>query len=88
MFFFSLCRHLAEEIRVEYTDRLSKGKAVDDLVKLAKEIVPYNMAHNAETEACDLLMEIEHLHLLDGYVDENSFHRVCLYLTRYFKVTI
>ena len=51
-------------------------------MKLAKEILPYNMSHNAETEACDLLMEIEHLQLLDNYVDENSFHRVCLYLTR------
>lgn len=49
---------------------------------LAKEIIPYNMQHNAETEACDLLMEIEQLELLEQYVDKNSFQRVCLYLTR------
>lgn len=75
-------RHLAEEIRGEYSERTDRGESVDDLVSLAKEIIPYNMLHNAETEACDLLMEIEQLDLLDHYVDENSFQRVCLYLTR------
>lgn len=40
------------------------------------------MAHNAEAEACDLLMEIERLDLLEEYVDENIYSRVCLYLTR------
>ena len=75
-------RHLAEEIRGEYSDRSDKAVAVDDLVVLAKEIIPYNMQHNAETEACDLLMEIEQLELLEQYVDQNSFQRVCLYLTR------
>jgi 26S proteasome regulatory subunit N1 len=52
------------------------------LVGLAHQIVPYNMAHNAEAEACDLLMEIERLDLLEQYVDESAFPRVCLYLTR------
>lgn len=74
-------RHLAEEIRGEYSERTDRGESVDDLVSLAKEIIPYNMLHNAETEACDLLMEIEQLDLLDHYVDESSFQRVCLYLT-------
>lgn len=75
-------RHLAEEIRGEYSDRSDKEEGADDLVALAKEIIPYNMQHNAETEACDLLMEIEQLELLQQYVDNNSFQRVCLYLTR------
>jgi hypothetical protein len=52
------------------------------LVGLARQIVPYNMAHNAEAEACDLLMEIERLDLLEQYVDESAYPRVCLYLTR------
>jgi len=73
---------LAEEIRGEYSERTDKGESVEDLVALAREILPYNMQHNAETEACDLLMEIERLDLLDQYVDKNSFQRVCLYLTR------
>lgn len=55
----------------------------EKLLKLANEIVPYNMQHNAEAEACDLLMEIEKLNLLEEYVDESGYPRVCLYLTRY-----
>ena len=31
----------------------------NSLVSLSKEIVSYDMAHNTESEACDLLMEIE-----------------------------
>ena len=73
---------MAEEIRGEYSERMDKGETVEDLVNLAKEIIPYNMQHNAETEACDLLMEIERLDLLEQYVDKRSFQRVCLYLTR------
>ena len=54
----------------------------DKLLKMSKEIVPYHMEHNAEAEACDLLMEIERLDLLENYVDESAYNRVCLYLTR------
>ena len=52
------------------------------LLKLIMEIVPYLMSHNAEAEACDALMEIEKLELLEEFVDETAFPRVCLYLTR------
>jgi hypothetical protein len=52
------------------------------LLGLVRQIVPYNMAHNAEAEACDLLMEIEQLDLLEQFVDEGAYPRVCLYLTR------
>ncbi|XP_057297932.1 26S proteasome non-ATPase regulatory subunit 2-like [Hydractinia symbiolongicarpus] len=71
-------RHLAEEIRQEYTDR-TDGKT-EDLIKLAKEIIPYDMKHNAEIDACDLAMEIERLDLLQIYVDKSTYQRVCLYL--------
>ena len=54
----------------------------EKLLKMSKEIVPYHMDHNAEAEACDLLMEIERLDLLENYVDESAYNRVCLYLTR------
>ena len=37
----------------------------EPLLTLVKEIVPYNMAHNAEHEACDLLMEIEQVDMLE-----------------------
>lgn len=75
-------RHLSEEIHVEYAARTTAGQPVEELFKLATQIVPYFMAHNAETDACDLLMEIDKLdHLLD-VVEKNTYQRVCIYLTR------
>ena len=75
-------RHLSEEIHIEYASRVTAGEAVDDLFKLATEIVPYFMGHNAETDACDLLMEIDKLDYLLEVVESTTFPRVCIYLTR------
>lgn len=80
-------RHLAGEIAQEWAEFSGAGGEGENftkmkLIQLARQIVPYNMAHNAEAEACDLLMEIERLDLLEEYVDENIYQRVCLYLTR------
>lgn len=78
-------RHLAGEIAQEWSDNTEEKEnevaLKEKLILLTRQIVPYNMAHNAEAEACDLLMEIERLDLLDQYVDENIYNRVCLYLT-------
>lgn len=43
-----------------------------ELISEAHVIVPYHMQHNAEAEACDLLMEMEQLELLTSqdYVDK------------------
>lgn len=55
------------------------------------EIVPYHMAHNAEVEAVDLLLETESLGMLTAPpgegglavpVDAASYPRVCLYLVK------
>merc|ERR1712106_672115 len=74
-------RHLAGEIVQQYQelpvdDTLEKEK----LISLAKMIVPSQMNHHAEAEACDLLMEVEQLGTLEQYVDEAAYSRVCLYL--------
>merc|ERR1712117_517567 len=50
------------------------------LVTMAKLIVPSQMKHHAEAEACDLLMEVEQLDDLQQYVDDSAHNRVCLYL--------
>ena len=52
-----------------------------ELVDVARMIVPSQMSHHAEAEACDLLMEVEQLDQLIQYVDETAYPRVCLYLT-------
>uniref|UniRef100_A0A8C1L425 26S proteasome non-ATPase regulatory subunit 2 n=1 Tax=Cyprinus carpio TaxID=7962 RepID=A0A8C1L425_CYPCA len=67
-------RHLAGEVAKEWQEVEEGDKAQQEvLLKLVREIVPYNMAHNAEHEACDLLMEIERLDMLDTYIDENAY---------------
>lgn len=77
-------RHLAGEIALDWADLTDQdGERKEELLTLANAIVPYHMNHNAEAEACDLLMEIERLDLLINYVDADAFPRVCLYLTRY-----
>lgn len=57
-------RHLASEISEEYADRMDNQKPVDDILVLVDQMVPYNVEHNAEAEACDLLMEV----CADNYV--------------------
>jgi len=77
-------RHLSGEVVDEYNN-LSEEDAEFEankakLVELAKTIVPSQMKHNTEAEACDLLMEVQQLDLLHQYVDEDAYNRVCLYL--------
>ncbi|XP_017467769.1 PREDICTED: 26S proteasome non-ATPase regulatory subunit 2 [Rhagoletis zephyria] len=71
-------RHLSGEIAAHYLDTSEEFQS--QLIELVKQIIPYNMEHNAEADACDLLIEIDHLHLLQEYVDESAYPRVCLYL--------
>jgi len=75
-------RHLAGEVVQEYND-LADDEDVkkNQLISVAKLIVPSQMKHHAEAEACDLLMEVEQLDQLEQYVDEAAYNRVCLYLT-------
>jgi len=42
----------------------------DQLLKLVMQIVPSQMKHHAEAEACDLLMEVEKLNVLKDFVDQ------------------
>lgn len=53
------------------------------LLPLIESIVGFDMRHNAEIQACDLLMEIDRLDLLDKHMDSTNYPRVCLYLCGY-----
>jgi len=85
-------RHLSAEVKEEWQelDELKPEPSTpaetaerrDSLLEMVFQIVPYLMQHNAEAEACDVLMEIERLDLLEQYVDQPAFPRVCLYLRR------
>jgi 26S proteasome regulatory subunit N1 len=79
-------RSLAGEIGEEYTARTTAEppEAVDDLLGLVADIVPFHIQHNAFAEAVDLLLEVQKLpHLLQlESVDEANYQRICLYLLR------
>ncbi|CAX45590.1 26S proteasome regulatory subunit, putative [Candida dubliniensis CD36] len=75
-------RHLALEIGESFQENLGVDEElVSKLVKLALQIVPFFLKHNAEADAVDLLLEIECIDKLPQFVDENTFARVCLYVT-------
>jgi 26S proteasome regulatory subunit N1 len=88
-------RSLAGEIAEEYNKRSAEFdeemmedeyQLPTDLEQLVDDILPFQMHHNAEAEAVDLLMEIRRLDKLlaiQNLIDERNFERVCLYLIRF-----
>ncbi|KAK8265180.1 hypothetical protein V6Z11_D12G161800 [Gossypium hirsutum] len=88
---------LSGEISQEYLMRQSEDAPVDDLMELAKQIVAFHMKYlpcfpvsnifvrsvqnNTESEAVNLLMEVDYLDPLTEHVDITNFKRTCLYLT-------
>lgn len=76
-------RHLSAEIMQEYENRAEVEEPTDDLLKLALEIVPFFLQHNAEADAVDLLLELEAIEELPQFVDKNTYERVCLYMLGY-----
>lgn len=77
-------RHLALEITQEYQRRVDQevDEDVDELRELALSISPFFITHNAEADAVDVLTEVEIIEQIVPLVDENTFQRVCLYMTR------
>lgn len=64
---------IAEEWNIDQENRAK-------LLSLIKSIVAFDMKHNAEIQACDLLMEIDRLDLMQ--VDKSNYLKVCLYLIK------
>jgi 26S proteasome regulatory subunit N1 len=82
-------RCLAGEISEEYNQRIIEANVeedplIDDLMDLIDDIVPFQLKHNAEAEAVDLLLEVRKLNKLIELpvIDDRNFERVCLYLIR------
>ena len=73
-------RHLALEVGQDYQRRMTDDLEVEELVDLARTLVPYFLKHNAEADAVDLLSELERIYEIPGYLDENTYPRVCLYM--------
>ena len=79
---FFVIRHLSADIASEWESTETNPELRQRLLSLTNDIIPFLMRHNAEADACDLLMEIEQLDLIETFVDKDTFSRVCLYLTR------
>lgn len=83
-------RSLAGEIGQEYNKRVIDGAdpenddAFLDLMGMVDVIVPFHIAHNAEAEAIDLLIEVQRLEKLKNLdsIDEKNYSRICLYLIK------
>lgn len=77
-FFLLKFRQLEGEIADEWASTEEKDK----LLGLVESIIKFDMEHNAEIQACDLLMEIDRLDMLDKHMDMTNYSRVCLYLIK------
>jgi 26S proteasome regulatory subunit N1 len=77
-------RHLSAETIYEFMQYQEEDKDTKPLTTLALEIAPFFLKHNAEADACDLLLELEMLSLLPSLVDKDNYQRVCLYIIGYY----
>eukprot|EP01035_Chromulina_nebulosa_P020341 gene20341-26404_t len=82
-------RSLAGEISEAYNQRILEGLSdedvdVSDLITLVDDIVPFQMKHNAEVDAVDLLVEVQRITKILDYnvIDDRNYERVCLYILR------
>ncbi|KAI9758231.1 MAG: proteasome regulatory particle base subunit [Lichina confinis] len=73
-------RHLALEIGQEYQKRIADDKPCQDLIDLARSLVPFFLSHNAEADAVDILSDLEIIEEIPQFLDENNYQRVCLYM--------
>ena len=73
-------RHLALEIGQDYQKRMLDDEDPQELIDLARSLVPYFLSHNAEADAVDILSELERIQEIPNYLDENTYPRVCLYM--------
>jgi 26S proteasome regulatory subunit N1 len=71
---------LAGEIGFEFAARQDKEEKVDDLLGLVADIVPFQVAHNAEVEAIDLLIEVEQLQAITERINKDNVERIGRYL--------
>ncbi|KAF2863690.1 26S proteasome regulatory subunit rpn-1 [Piedraia hortae CBS 480.64] len=73
-------RHLALEIGEEIQDDVIDDAGVDKLTQLTRQLADYFLAHNAEADAVDIMIEMDVADEIPNHVDENTYARVCLYL--------
>lgn len=73
-------RSLCSDIGKEYTERLDKEEPKNDLLDLVKIIVPYLIKQRCESDAIDLLIEVDCIKDILEFINENNYKKICLYL--------
>ena len=73
-------RSLCSDIGQEYNDRLDKGEPTNDLLDLVNEFAPYLIKQHCESDAIDLLIDVESINEIKNYINENNYKKICLYL--------
>ena len=73
-------RSLCSDIGHEYDIRLDKGEPTNELLDLVKEFAPYLIKQHCESDAIDLLIEVESIDEIKNYINENNYKKICLYL--------
>ncbi|XP_074039883.1 26S proteasome non-ATPase regulatory subunit 2 [Leptinotarsa decemlineata] len=71
-------RQLEKEIVSQWPSNCEKSTNM--LMPLIHDILIFNCSHHAEIQACDLLMEVDLLHMLPEYMANNTYQRMCMYL--------
>lgn len=82
---YEYVRHLAAEIEDDNTARIESATesefTLEELRGLALTLVPFLLSHNGEADAVDLLLELESISSIIPQVTEDTYARVCLYMT-------
>ena len=73
-------RSLCSDIGQEYNIRLEKGEPINELIDLVKMFATYLIKQHCESDAIDLLIEVESLDEIKNFINENNYKKVCLYL--------
>ena len=73
-------RSLCSDIGQEYNKRLDKDEPTNDLIELVKEIAPFLIKQHCESDAIDLLIEVDCIKEILEFINENNYKKICLYL--------
>lgn len=75
-----LIRSLSGEIATEFLKRLDEEKPFEDLIKLATLTASHLIEKNNESEAIDLLVELDLMDEIKGFCKEDNYKKICQYL--------
>jgi 26S proteasome regulatory subunit N1 len=73
--------NLASDLGSEYEIRMENNEPYDELLAIVDKIVPYFVVNNAEHDAIDLLLIVDKSEDIKGYVTEQNFSKVYMYLS-------